>query len=132
MSGKYVSFGKKNVSGFEWSKKLNLWLDDFLGKSVMSIEQKKRCKNHFVEVIAHEMMYCFSEIYQQNLMNEMVCQVKVLGQDIKGIRDLVEEQHLEERNRKVQEFSSRPGRYLLPDGNNTKKKKTTWKLSYYF
>lgn len=121
----------ENVSSFEWSKKLNLWLDDLLEESVLSVEQKKRCKSHFMEVIAHEVMYCFPEIYQQNTINETAYQVKMLGQDVKRIGDLIEEQRLEERNRKVQEYSGRPGRYLLPDGNNTKKKKTTWKLSRY-
>lgn len=121
----------KNISSFEWGKKLNFWLDDLLVKSVLSTEQKKRCKTHFMEVIAHEIMHCFPEIYQQNLMNEMVSQVKVIGQDVKWIRNLAEEQGLEETNRKVQEYSSRPGRYLLPNENKIIRKKVTWKLSYY-
>lgn len=31
----------KNVSGFEWNKKLNICLDNLLGENVLSTEQKK-------------------------------------------------------------------------------------------
>lgn len=121
----------KNVSGFEWNKKLNICLDNLLGENVLSPEQKKRCRTHFMEVIKHEIMYCFAGIYQQNLMSEMASQVKEIGQVVKETRNLVDEQHLEERNRKMQESSSRPGRYFLPDSKKIQKEKTTWKLSRY-
>lgn len=121
----------KNVSGFEWNKKLNICLDNLLGENVLSTEQKKRCRTHFMEVIKHEIMYCFAGIYQQNLMSEMATQVKEIGQVVKETRNLVDEQHLEERNRRMQEYSSRPGRYFLPDSKGIQEEKTIWKLSRY-
>lgn len=46
-------------------------------------------------------MYYFAGIYQQNLMSEMASQVKEIGQVVKETRNLVDEQHLEERKKEI-------------------------------
>lgn len=123
--------GMKDVSGFEWSKKLDVFLDNLLKPSALSREQQKSSKAHFMEIIKNEIMYCYREIYYQDLMSETASEVKGMRMELKEVVHLVEEQRLEQRNRKMQEYSNRPGRYFLPDTNNIQKKKITWKLSHH-
>ena len=57
--------GMKKISGFEWGKQLDIYLDDLLRESALTTEQKRSCKIHFVEVIKNEIMYFFGEIYRK-------------------------------------------------------------------
>lgn len=123
--------GMKKISGFEWGKQLDIYLDDLLRESALTTEQKRSCKIHFVEVIKNEIMYFFGEIYQQNLIGETASEVKGMRQDLKKVVNLLEEERLEQGNREMQEYSSRPGRYLLLDENVVQQKKIIWKLSRY-
>lgn len=124
--------GMKDVSGFEWSKTLGIYLDDLLRESTLTAEQKNNCKIHFVEIVKNEIMYCYREIHQQNLIGETASEVKGIRQDLRRVVNLLEDQQFEQRDRKIQEYSSRSKRDFLIDTDNSQEKKITWKLSHHY